>query len=362
MGNIMYLDKVQQIYRELELSQGIPVPPEKVDELEQELGLIFPAAYREFLLWVGEDSGDIFQFARPYQMYGPPNDNHESMVYSQLALFNAKYTDAMIVEKAHKTASLFHNPEISPLLERAMREIADTGKGLPEDYFIFLEQQDFSQIWLKKVFFVRLSEGDNPPVYERIINDTAYKLVATSFSDFIADGIHKRENQLGELNRKYGIAKPFVQTHFLDAVKTEYAELGLPPVKACTVQEVKNLERRHGFAFPSVFREFLLWGVHWAQNGLDDAIYCYKIYELKEIAIGILAENKCTQKLPEDAVVFWMEQASKFSFICASESEDAPVFDYDENKNIIKLNGNIEGYLIRKLILLKEYKIRYGRV
>jgi hypothetical protein len=118
----MYLEKVKARLEELHLAQLdkiIPCTEEEVRTLEQEVGLSLPAAYREFLLWMGHGTDGLLRGS--------------DCLYEDLILLQR---DAVGLMKED-----------------------DYPEPLPEDAFVFLMHQGY------QFGFFRTSEGDDPPVY-----------------------------------------------------------------------------------------------------------------------------------------------------------------------------------------------------
>lgn len=121
---------------------------------------------------------------------------------------------------------------------------------------------------------------------------------------------------------------------YLDRVRERLAEtnlVNLAELAPCTEEEVGQLELRLGTPFPAAYREFLLWMGDDARRLLAGSDYrCRQLPQLREWAIGLLADRKFPQALPPDAVVFLMHQGYQFMFFKASEGSDPPVYYYNE--------------------------------
>ncbi len=156
----MYLDKVKSRTLELgRVARGgfVPCTENEIESLEKKLGYSLPLAYKEFLLWGGKKAGRIF-FGQNYS-FRDILDNQECAI-EQLETFHFTVTEV-----------------------------------LPEDSFVFLVHQGY--IFL----FFRISEGDDPPVYEFKINgdklrdgDEAlyFYTCNESFSEFLLNFIEER--------------------------------------------------------------------------------------------------------------------------------------------------------------------------
>ncbi|HEY9627545.1 MAG TPA: SMI1/KNR4 family protein [Coleofasciculaceae cyanobacterium] len=120
----IYLNRAKKQFQMLQesrkgSSETFPCSEEEVQKLEKNLGLRLPKAYKEFLLWIGAGGG-------------PLEGQH--------------FTDSRV--QANR--------------ERAMATMKAVGcpESLPEDAIVFLFDQldDY-------FFYIRASEGDNPPVH-----------------------------------------------------------------------------------------------------------------------------------------------------------------------------------------------------
>ncbi len=121
----MYLDHAKALFRQLQIAASNEVHPctdAEVAQLEQQLGGPLPAAYREFLLWMGHGAGRFFVGTDYF------------------------YTDIKNIEHYREGAQEL-------LAENSVRT------SIPEDAFIFYMHQGY------QFMFFRLTENDNPPVY-----------------------------------------------------------------------------------------------------------------------------------------------------------------------------------------------------
>lgn len=116
----MYLEKAKVQLEQLQFRTGdlVPCTPDEVQALEHRIGHVFPAAYREFLLWAGR---------------------------SFMPLRGSEYT----------CQSLPH------LQKDVVEWLQEDGfpQALPADAFVFLTHQGYA------FTFFRFGEGDDPAVY-----------------------------------------------------------------------------------------------------------------------------------------------------------------------------------------------------
>lgn len=56
----MYIAQAQNLYKKLYLQPVIPYSQEEVLRFEKTLGIGFPVAYKEFLLWMGKNARNLF--------------------------------------------------------------------------------------------------------------------------------------------------------------------------------------------------------------------------------------------------------------------------------------------------------------
>ena len=121
-GNELYLDKAKARLEELKLLAHDEVSPcteEEVAALEKQLNIHLPGAYREFLLWMGRDGGNL--------------------------LVGTDYSYEILPKLKSWAMELLSEKNLSHLL--------------PDDAFVFLMHQGY------QFMFFRLSEGEDPPIY-----------------------------------------------------------------------------------------------------------------------------------------------------------------------------------------------------
>ncbi|MBD2075183.1 SMI1/KNR4 family protein [Phormidium sp. FACHB-592] len=100
---------------------------------------------------------------------------------------------------------------------------------------------------------------------------------------------------------------------------------------------------------PKAYKEFLLW-LGESAGGFIDSFILRGIYlrRNREDALELLAEQDCTELLPDDALVFaWFNQGQGFGFIRASEGDNPPVYFYVEGKGMLgQTHPNLEAFVI----------------
>lgn len=139
----MYLDSIIQRLKEQghEFRAFQACTEQEIHSLEQELGIQLPAAYREFLLLMGHDGGDVLRGTQCF------------------------YEDL---------------PKIQGW-SRTLLESNNVQTPLPPDAFVFLYSG-------YQFLFFRLSEGADPPIYSYTEGDapaTGFPEVFPHFSHFL---------------------------------------------------------------------------------------------------------------------------------------------------------------------------------
>ena len=117
---------------------------------------------------------------------------------------------------------------------------------------------------------------------------------------------------------------------YLDTNISHYAASGRTLTRGCTDTEIHQLEQQIGSTFPLAYREFLAWAGHDAGELFHpDEEYAYDdLLELQEIAQEILQESGFPEPLPKDMIVIQLYLGMQFAFICPSEGEDPPVYEF----------------------------------
>jgi hypothetical protein len=115
--------------------------------LERAYGVALPATYREFLRYLGRATGPIFKGS--------------NLHFDSLAAIR-EVAQIMVMND----------------------ELTETVVSLPDDAFPFMEHQAY-QLW-----YFRLGEGDDPPVYYYLDDHPPVRTVATTFSEFILSEMH----------------------------------------------------------------------------------------------------------------------------------------------------------------------------
>jgi hypothetical protein len=118
----MYLDEVKKRCEELQIVHAekiLPCTEDEIRMLEQQIGLPLPGAYKEFLLWMGHGAGGFLRGSDCFYERLPPL-------------------------RAWALELLWENGYAEPL---------------PGDAFVFYMHQGY------QFYFVRVGEGDDPPVY-----------------------------------------------------------------------------------------------------------------------------------------------------------------------------------------------------
>jgi len=140
----VYLDGVKARFEQLHLVRSekiIPCTEREIQMLEQQLGLPLPGAYKEFLLWMGHGAGGFLRGSDCF--------------YDHLPRLHAWAMEL-----------LWENGYAEPL---------------PGDAFVFSMHQGYV------FYFVRVGEGDDPPVYfySEAMETPAFIIKHPNLADFL---------------------------------------------------------------------------------------------------------------------------------------------------------------------------------
>ena len=156
----MYLDFVKALFNGLNFTV-LPEAssPDQVQALSQQLGHAFPAPYNEFLLWMGQSRAGML------------------------------------------LGSDWLPDDLSPLKDKAKNLLATNKfpQPLPDDAFVFWMSQGY-------VFaFLRLSQGDNSPVYRyhSTLDTTAFTQISPSFGEWLQTQIQEHVDRMKSLGQPY---------------------------------------------------------------------------------------------------------------------------------------------------------------
>lgn len=141
----MYLDEAKARFETSGLVQSkdlVPCTPDEVRVLEGMLKLTLPSSYKEFLYWGGHSAGPLLRGSDCFWEH----------------LLNIQQWAVELLEENNAPVRL------------------------PSDAFVFLMHQGYT------FKFLRITEGDNPPVYCYLegTNEDTFTVNFSSFSDFLA--------------------------------------------------------------------------------------------------------------------------------------------------------------------------------
>lgn len=157
----MYLDHAKTLVEQLCIAKPDEVHPctaDEVAQLERRIGRSLPAAYREFLLWMGRGAARL------------------------LVGTDFFYDDIKKIEHYRESAQEL-------LDENGIRT------PIPEDAFIFYMHQGY------QFMYFRLTEGDNPPIYYYGEGEgySNFRTLNPSFSDFLETEIKGHARLMHEI-------------------------------------------------------------------------------------------------------------------------------------------------------------------
>jgi hypothetical protein len=152
-----FLSGAKKLFSKIELERAqnlIPCSIQEIAELEMKLEIHLPAAYHEFLLWMGKGAGI---FLMGFDCFLPDLEKLQPMAAELLNDFGAEFE-------------------------------------LPDNSFVFLMRQGY------QFYFFKSGEGDNPPVYEYLAEDGAKPGKAfESYSQFLSEQILLHAEQKADL-------------------------------------------------------------------------------------------------------------------------------------------------------------------
>lgn len=156
----MYLDAVKAWFEAVDVEDSKQVKPcteEEVRLLEKEVGFALPAAYKEFLLWMGHRAGKLLR--------------GEDCFYEYI-LANQKGAVELLEENG--------NPEV-----------------LPEDALVFCMHQGYH------FYFMHVSEGDNPRIYHysEVEDPPRFTVSYHNLDEFLRSSIEKHLKYLATYGR-----------------------------------------------------------------------------------------------------------------------------------------------------------------
>lgn len=119
------------------------------------------------------------------------------------------------------------------------------------------------------------------------------------------------------------------------AKEEDLHQVGIANFTPCTTWQVTTLENWYGHSLPQAYKEFLFWMGSWGGGFLMGSECFYG--DLKDIQLWareLLAENRFSGTLPENAFIFWMHQGYQFAFFLCHEGENPPVYYYLEEEPV----------------------------
>jgi SMI1-KNR4 cell-wall len=138
-------------------------------------------------------------------------------------------------------------------------------------------------------------------------------------------------------------------------LKTGAVSLG--DLIGCSESEVDAYFNGVGVKLPTSYREFLLAIGHGSGKFLlgTDILFKHLPVIGREARSLLLECGGKEDKIPTDAIVFYMHQGYEFGYFCASESEDPAVYQYIEGDDCPKLVWcSFTEYLIDMIRVFRE--------
>lgn len=333
----MYLDDIIARYRALPLTKPSGCAEKEVEALENRLRFRLPEAFREFLLWTGEESGDLFIGSECNFQFLPIARDWAQDILEESGLGRSLPLDAIIV-----TLSNQRNRELIPLSSTDRARVLKAARDLfnyevEEDYPVYTEQD----LW--EFCYIRASEGANPPVYNfsQIEQAPAFRRIYNKYTDLVAANLEAQVERLEKCATYHAADSEIIRpTNFLAEAKAYWQEFKSVELKSCTAQEIFELEKRLGFTFPAAYREFLGWmgheaGSFWSsREGVQNAFSARLQPYMRTRLLRMLVQDNPGghEPLPDDAFVFWRANYGITMFMRLSEGDDPPVYIYRPDK------------------------------
>jgi hypothetical protein len=228
-------------------SEPQPCTEEEVRKAEEKLGCRLPATYREFLLWMGHTK---WLFLAEWGFY------YEGDLWKEIVRNRKKHW-------------------------RYIKHFIPQAEFIEDVLIIWQDPQGCG------IKFIRLSEGDDPPVYHWGDSPVAppFWREYRHFSDFLADELDMYVWHVGKHAREAGFPSVVVEEWHqfsnppdtkLHSVKEKVEDVNawiqeaaariryeegkgyLITPQPCTEEEVREFERQLGRSLPVAYREFLL--------------------------------------------------------------------------------------------------------
>jgi len=99
----------------------------------------------------------------------------------------------------------------------------------------------------------------------------------------------------------------------------------------CSDDEIREIERQLKLSLPEAYKEFLRWMGKDGGPVLKGSDCFYKhLPHLRAWADELLEENNLSGILPENSFVFFMHQGYQFAFMYPEDSENPPIYYYNE--------------------------------
>ena len=120
--------------------------------------------------------------------------------------------------------------------------------------------------------------------------------------------------------------------------------------RSCTEVEVESLENSLKIKLPSAYKEFLMWGGHYAGRVFRGSDYQFELQqELQYWAKELLSENGLEGILPPISYVFLIHQGYTFLYFSSLIENDPNVYQYEEGEIFGKFIGKFSDLLIKEV-------------